>query len=153
MSDIQLSSANTIAQRLQMLAQLYRQGQASDLMERTLDKLLVYEAKACRVQLGQLQKDLAEFEQRYGLSSTEFYRRFQAGQTDDRMDYIEWASLVQMVHNLRERLDLLTGRVQAMTIVEYLDSIKDRLSTDQPASIFNVLDEVAQLLASFTSPG
>jgi hypothetical protein len=51
--------------------------------------------------LGQLESDLAEFEKQYGLSSAEFYHRFQAGQTDDRMDYVEWASLVQMRDNLR----------------------------------------------------
>ena len=43
-------------------------------------------------------------EERYGLSSDKFYRRFQAGQTDDRMDYVEWASLVQMQENLQQRL-------------------------------------------------
>jgi len=101
-----------MAQRLRTLAQLYQQGQTSDLMERTLDKLLVYEADVCRAQLNQLQRDLTELEQRYGLSSIEFYRRFQAGQTDDRMDYVEWASLVQMGRNLRERLRLFTGEVQ-----------------------------------------
>lgn len=53
-------------------------------------------------QLRQLQADLAEFEQRYGLTSAEFYRRYQAGQTDDRMNYVEWASLIQMADNLRE---------------------------------------------------
>ncbi len=56
--------------------------------------------------LAQLQADLAELEKRYGLSSTEFYRQYQAGQTDDRLDYTEWAALIQMVNNLRERLRL-----------------------------------------------
>jgi hypothetical protein len=111
MSDAQSSPASAIAQRLRTLAQLYQEGQVSALLERTLDKLLAYEADVCRTQLGQLQQDLAEFEQRYGLSSTEFYHRFQAGQTDDRMDYVEWASLVQMHDNLRKRLRLLTGEV------------------------------------------
>jgi len=111
MTNAHFSSASTLTQRLQTLAQLYQQGQASELMERTLDKLLIYEADVCRGQLSQLQQDLAEFERRYGLSSTEFYRRFQAGQTDDRMDYVEWASLVQMRDNARRRLQLLTGEV------------------------------------------
>ena len=105
--------SNTVAQRMSALAQLYQHGQASPLMERTLDKLLVYEAEACRAQLAQLQTDLAELEQRYGLPSDEFYRRFQSGQTDDRMDYVEWASLVQMAENLRERLRLLTNEAHA----------------------------------------
>ena len=107
----QQSPISITAQRLQTLAQLYQQGQASDLMERTLDKLFTREADVCREQLRQLQADLAEFEQRYGLSSAEFYRRFQSGQTDDRMDYVEWASLVQMARNLEERLRVLTGDV------------------------------------------
>jgi hypothetical protein len=56
---------------------------------------------------------LAEFERQYDLSSIEFYRRFQAGQTDDRLDYVEWASLVQMTDNLQERLRLLTSEAGA----------------------------------------
>ena len=95
------------------LARLYEHGQASPLMERTLDKLLVYEANICRGQLAQLQTNLAEFERRYGLASDEFYRRFQSGQTDDRIDYVEWVSLVQMAQNLRERLRLFTNEEQA----------------------------------------
>lgn len=50
--------------------------------------------------LEQLRSDLAEFERRYQLSSTEFYRRYRTGQTDDRMDYVEWASLVQMAEGI-----------------------------------------------------
>ncbi len=113
MTYTQASLAGTTAQRLQRLAQLYQQGQASELMDRTLDKLLTYEVEVSQAQFRQLQRDLAAFEKQYGLSSAEFYRRFQAGQTDDRMDYVEWASLVQMANNLRERLHVLTGEESA----------------------------------------
>ncbi len=106
------ATSTTTAQRLSTLAQLYRHGQASPLMDRALDKLLTYEAEVAHQQLAQLQTDLAEFEQRYHLSSDEFYRQYQAGQTDDRMDYTEWAALIQMVNNLRERLRLLSGEDQ-----------------------------------------
>lgn len=70
---------------------------------------MAFEIDLCRTQLTQLQTDMAQFEQQYELSSAEFYRRFQAGESDDRLDYVEWASLVQMVQNLQERLRLLTG--------------------------------------------
>lgn len=101
---------NTLtAERLHALAELYQQGQASGLMDRTLEKLLRHEAAQCQAQLHQLQADLTEFEQRYHLSLQEFYRQFQAGQTSDNMDYVEWASLVQMANNLEQRLRLLTG--------------------------------------------
>ena len=101
------------AERLRALAELYEQGQVSDLMERTLAKLLRHEAEACQVQLRQLQADLREFEQKYQRSSTEFYQQFQAGHTSDEMDYVEWASLIQMVTNLEKRLRLLTGEAAA----------------------------------------
>ena len=100
------------AERLHALAELYQQGHASDLMDRTLGKLLRHEAEQCRAQLRQLQIDLTEFEQKYHLSSTEFYRQFQAGHTGDDMDYVEWASLIQMAENLKKRLRLLTGEAQ-----------------------------------------
>jgi hypothetical protein len=115
MTTVQASSTNTVAQRLRVLAQLYQQGQVSELMDRTLDKLLAHEADLCREQLGELQNDLVELEAQYGLSSDEFYRRYQAGQTDDRMDYVEWASLVQMRDNLHERLRILTGEARPVS--------------------------------------
>jgi hypothetical protein len=115
MASTQASSASTVAQRLRVLAQLYQQGQASELVDRALDKLLAHETILCREQLDRIQGDLAEFEEQYECSSDEFYRRYQAGQTDDRMDYIEWASLIQMRDNLQERLRILTGESQPMS--------------------------------------
>ena len=106
--------ANTLtAERLHALAELYQQGQTSDLMDRTLEKLLRHEAEQCQAQLRQLQADLREFEQKYHRSSMEFYQQFQAGQTSDEMDYVEWASLIQMTDNLKQRLRLLTGEADA----------------------------------------
>jgi hypothetical protein len=97
------------SKRLHALAELYEQGQASELMDRTLDKLLHHEAEQSQALLNQLEADLAELEQTYHLSSPEFYRQFQAGQMGDDMDYVEWASLVQMAENLKKRLHLLSG--------------------------------------------
>jgi predicted transcriptional regulator len=102
-----MATNHLTAERLQALAELYRQSQETGLMDRALEKLLHHEAERSQVQLSQLQADLAEFERRYDLSSGEFYQRFRAGQMGDDMDYVEWASLVQMVHNLEKRLELL----------------------------------------------
>jgi hypothetical protein len=104
MSDL---TTRTTAKRLNTLAQLYERGQTSPLLDRALAKALTYEAAVSRQQLEQLQADLAELEQRYGLSSAEFYQQYQAGQTDDQLDYTEWAALLQMANNLQERLRLL----------------------------------------------
>jgi hypothetical protein len=109
----QLTRSDDTAQRLIALAELYRQGQTSHLLDRAVEKMLAYEADVCRSQLAALQTDLLEFEQHYRLSSRDFYARYQAGQTDDRMDFVEWASLVQMTSNLEQRLRLLVGEAQA----------------------------------------
>ena len=42
------TAMNTTAQRLAALAQLYQQGQASEMMDRALDKLLAHKAGAAR---------------------------------------------------------------------------------------------------------
>ena len=97
------------ARNVQALAQLVQSGQTSELMDRTLDKLVQSEIDASRTKLRGLIQDLAVFEEEHRLSSVEFYQRFQKGLTDDRMDYIEWASLFQMKENLRKRLQILTG--------------------------------------------
>jgi len=51
-------------------------------------------------------------EDKYGMDSETFYRKYQAGETDDRMDFVEWTSLVQMAINLKERLALLDVNVE-----------------------------------------
>ena len=96
------NNPQTTLKKLSILIKLYRRGHASAMLDRTLDKALAYEVNVSHTQLKQLNCDLNEFEQRYQLSSTEFYKQFQYGQTDDLLDYTEWASLIQMANNLRE---------------------------------------------------
>ncbi len=61
----------------------------------------------------QVMEGLQELESKYGMDSETFYRKYQAGETDDRMDFVEWASLVQMAENLKERLALLELEAEA----------------------------------------
>lgn len=103
--------ASSVGQRLQNLAYLSEQGQVSELFQLTFDKLWSYEAQDCRRELNELEVELSKFEDQYGYTSAEFYRRFQAGQTDDRMDFIEWASFCQMADLQQKRLQLLMGQV------------------------------------------
>lgn len=103
------AAANTTAERLVALARLYQQGQSSQLMDRTLDKLLAHEAEQAHTKLTVLADDLTAFEEQYHLTSAEFYTRYQSGQMDDRLDFVEWASLLRMRNNLLRRLQLLTG--------------------------------------------
>ncbi|MGE0085974.1 MAG: hypothetical protein AB7S75_16320 [Desulfococcaceae bacterium] len=101
--------SENIAFKLEKLAALYRHGHASEIMHRTLQKLFGYEADTCRSQIRQLRNDLSDFEKQYDMSSEVFWQRFQEGKTDDRMDFVEWASLVQMLKGLEKRLALLNA--------------------------------------------
>ena len=107
MDDQQRGSDSALGAKLHRLAELYSHGHGSALMDQTLSKLLDYEASQAQTQLQQLAADLAAFEMQYDRSSTEFFTQFQAGQLDDRMDFVEWAALVQMGARLQERLRLL----------------------------------------------
>ena len=107
-NDLEAAAVNV---RLGKLAELYRQGQASNLMARTLEKLLAYEANISQEQLDELRSDVATFEAHYQMTSAEFFRKYQAGETDDRLDFVEWAAMVQMVENLQRRLELLSGEL------------------------------------------
>lgn len=93
--------------RVRVLEKLYEQGQASEMVNLALAKLFAYELDATQRKLTQLEQDLAEFEQRYELSSGAFYTRFQTGEMGDAMDFVEWASLIQMADRLRERISML----------------------------------------------
>jgi len=102
-----LQQRKTTAKRLIQLAHLYEGGQTSPLLERTIDKALAHEADTARQQLVQIRQDLGELENQYAMSTDEFVRLFRVGQVDDRLDFIDWASLAQMAEGLETRLHLL----------------------------------------------
>ncbi len=102
--------SESISCNLEQLAELYRHGYESEIMRKTLNKLFKYETETCISQLRQLGNDLSDFEKQYDMSSEEFYQHFQEGKTDDKMDFVEWASLVQMSFRLGKQLELLKSR-------------------------------------------
>ena len=102
------SSANTKKQ-VGKLAKLYENRQVSETTARNLNKVLDFEVNQIQADIAATKKDLSEFEHQYSMSTADFFSQWQAGQIDDRIDYVEWASLAQMAENLRKRLALLSG--------------------------------------------
>jgi len=70
-------------------------------VELTIDKLLDREASRLASQKARLEQQLAEFEQKYSLSSEEFYEKFERGELGDAMDFVEWSATYEMAANLR----------------------------------------------------
>jgi hypothetical protein len=91
------------------LFQLYQNGQVNETTARNLNKLANLEVNQLEMDLAATEKDLAEIERQYNMTTEDFFRKWEAGETDDRMDYIEWAGLTQMANNLRKRLEFLTS--------------------------------------------
>lgn len=105
------TSSNTKKQ-VGKLFQLYESGQVNETTARNLNKILDLEVNQLQIDLAATEKDLGELERQYNMSTTDFFRQWQAGEIDDRMDYVEWASLAQMADNLRKRLEFLTSENQ-----------------------------------------
>jgi hypothetical protein len=102
-----MASNDTTLDKLRFLETLYRRGYQSDVIDRSLDKMIALELAKARRELTELQARLEIFEQQYQMSSEEFYRRFQAGEMGDSIEVVEWSIFYDMWESVRTRLDIL----------------------------------------------
>ncbi|MBI2875405.1 MAG: hypothetical protein HYY20_00830 [Candidatus Tectomicrobia bacterium] len=93
--------------RLQYLETLYRRGYRSDVVDRSLDKIIAMERAAAQHELADLQERLRTFEARYQISSKDFHQRFRAGELGDSADFLEWSVFYEMWESVQERLEIL----------------------------------------------
>lgn len=94
-------------ERLQYLESLYRRGYLSEVIDRSLDKIIVLEKDSARRELVNLQNRLRAFEAKYQRTSEDFYRCFRAGELGDAADFVEWSVFYEMWESVRERLEVL----------------------------------------------
>ncbi len=104
------SHTETRSSRLEQLIRLYETGNASELMDRVLDRVFAQEAADTQAAIQRLNSDIHNYEVQYGMTADDFFRQFDAGELGDAMDFIEWGSLMMMREDLRERLEILTGQ-------------------------------------------
>ncbi|MFH1907703.1 MAG: hypothetical protein ABIL11_10060 [Chloroflexota bacterium] len=90
-----MSNAEIEKQFDEALIQARAQAEEAGITEEDIEA----EIRAVR-QIKATKKDLAGFEKQYGMSTIDFFRKYIEGETDDRMDFIEWASLAQMIVSL-----------------------------------------------------
>jgi len=57
-------------------------------------------ASTTRLTPASLQQELAAFEERYGLASSDFLERYQAGKMGDSRDHMRWAWLCSVALKL-----------------------------------------------------
>ena len=105
---IQTTPNTKYAKGVRWLAELYEKKQVSSLTAQTLNKAVEYEVSQSQAQLEEIEKVLTKYEEQFNMSTAEFFERYQAGQTGDSAESVEWASLAQMAENIRKRLALLS---------------------------------------------
>jgi hypothetical protein len=69
-----------------------------------LDKLLDVALSQHRLRLERYERDLRGFEERYDMDTETFYRRFEAGELGDAMDFFEWAGLHELRQDVLDRI-------------------------------------------------
>jgi hypothetical protein len=93
--------------RLQYLEDFYRQGYRSDVIDRSIDKIISLEKTIAQRDEQDLQAKLRKFETKYQLASEEFYGRFRKGELGDAADFVEWSVFYEMWESVHERLKIL----------------------------------------------
>lgn len=93
-----------VAHKLEVLKDTYSDEAELGLI---LGKLLDVTLSQHRLRLERYERDLREFEERYTMESATFYRRFEAGELADAMDFFEWAGLYELRQNITEKIQRL----------------------------------------------
>ncbi len=79
-----------------------------------VENALQREKKLLQTALKRTKDNLRKFEDKYRMSSQKFFQLYQAGKTDDRDDYINWAGEYQIYQSIDEKIQ----DIEEMT-VEY----------------------------------
>ena len=90
-----------VLDKLEVLREVHPDQTELDLV---LGKLFDVALATHRLRLERYENALRQFEQRYGMDSPAFYRRFEAGQLGDAMDFFEWAGLCELRQDLAAKI-------------------------------------------------
>ncbi len=93
--------------KIQSLARLYQTGYRSKTVDATIAKLVDLERSRLQAEAESLAQQMQPFEDRFGISSAEFYRRFHAGELGDDADMFEWSAFHQMWLSVQARIQAL----------------------------------------------
>ena len=107
MPTIALEQSVQTLQYLRTLQNLYEQGYQDEVIDLTVRKLLERQMQRDEAQLKELETELADYEQRFGMSSQQLAARYQAGDAGDDLDVFEWNVIYKMHSRLASALSLM----------------------------------------------
>lgn len=71
--------------------------------------VIAYQVAELKRAILNLRVELKTFEEKYRITSADFYKKFGAGKLDDREDYLTWAGLWEMLTKNEKKLRGLEG--------------------------------------------
>lgn len=98
-----------VISKIKILEELAKLGSDDEVFINAIDKLTKYKINELEKDINDIEISLKEFEEKYGLESTEFIKKFESGEMGDEMDFMEWASLYDMKERLKNRLNIVKG--------------------------------------------
>lgn len=98
-----------VSQKINRLQKLYATGFQNPFLDTAVDKIIEYQINQDKKDLQRIQKGLAQFEKQYGMDSSQFWTKYQAGELEDTADFLEWNALYKMQQRIQQRLDILHG--------------------------------------------
>ncbi len=94
---------------LKRLERLYQRGFQDSTVELAIQKIVQRQIARDEADLARVESVLKEFEEKFGMTSDEFFAAYQSGQLPDTAEFVEWNAFYKMRQRLLERLHILTG--------------------------------------------
>ncbi|MDI6891257.1 MAG: hypothetical protein QMC83_10045 [Thermodesulfovibrionales bacterium] len=89
------------------LEEIFEKNLSDEYLQKAISKIISYEIAKTEEELKELEKELKIYEQRFEMTSEEFFNKFRGGELGDSADFFEWSALYQMNLRASERLNLL----------------------------------------------
>jgi hypothetical protein len=100
-----MSATTQILKKLKLLQELVqREEEKDEVMDVTVSKLVGYELEKLKGRQSRIREKLTVLEERYGLKTEEFCRKFREGALGDEMDFFEWSALADMQQEISQQL-------------------------------------------------
>jgi len=88
---------NQTLAKIKRLEKLVQEFPINDnMLDLTLDKILDREINKLEIKIADFTNQIKQWEETYQINSTSFLDKFESGQMGDNMDFIEWASTLEM---------------------------------------------------------
>lgn len=72
-----------------------------------VESALRSELKMIELSLGRIERKLQDFEQKYSMHTTEFYRRLTEDELEESLDFIEWVGEYKTLLRLQQKKQIL----------------------------------------------